>query len=244
MATSSANTIWIIGGSSGIGAALAARYARDGARLVITGRKQEAVDAAVAKLGAGHVGAVADTIDVPSLERVAAAHGPFDKVIVTAGIYDPGAVLAADQDKAEQIFSVNLVGMFNAARVGARTVRKGGQVVLFGSATAIFGLPQGQVYSSTKAGIANLAQSMRAELWPDVDVRLVTPGFVRTPMTDMNDFQMPFILEPDDAAERIVKGLDGGRFEIAFPRRLIWPLKLLAALPHPIAFALTARLKQ
>lgn len=236
--------IWIIGGSSGIGTALAHAYAKRGAQVVISGRKQDGLDTVLATLGTGHAGVVADVNDVSSLERAAAAHGPFDRVITTAAIYDPGAVLQADQEKAEAIIVANLTGTFNVARVGAKYVRKGGQVVLFGSAAAIFGLPQGQVYSATKAGIVNLAQSLRAELWPDVDVRLVTPGFVRTRLTDQNNFEMPAILEPEDAANRIVKGLDGKSFEVAFPRRLIWPLRLLAALPKPIAFALSARLKQ
>lgn len=241
---SQAENIWIIGGSSGIGAALAEAYAARGAKVVISGRKQAALDQMLTRLGPGHRGIVADVNDVASLEDAGAAHGPFDKVITTAAIYDPGAVLEADQDKAEAIIVANLTGTFNVARVGARHVRKGGQIVLFGSAAAIFGLPQGQVYSATKAGIVNLAQSLRAELWPDIDVRLVTPGFVRTRLTDQNQFEMPAILEPEDAARRIVRGLDGKSFEIAFPRRLIWPLRLLAALPKPLAFALSARLKQ
>lgn len=236
--------IWIIGGSSGIGTALAEAFAAQGAQVVISGRKQEALEDVLAKLGTGHRAVVADVGDVESLERAAAAQGPFDRVITTAAIYDPGAVLAADQEKAEAIIVANLTGTFNVARVGARHLRKGGQLVLFGSAAAIFGLPQGQVYSATKAGIVNLAQSLRAELWPDVDVRLVTPGFVRTRLTDQNSFDMPAILEPDEAAKRIINGLNGKSFEIAFPRRLIWPLRLLAALPKPIAFALSRRLKQ
>ncbi len=152
-------------------------------------------------------------------------------------------MLKADQNKAEAIFAVNLTGTFNVARVGAGALRPGGQLVLFGSASAIFGLPNGQVYSATKAAIVSLAQSLRVELAPEVDVRLVTPGFVRTPLTDLNDFDMPGLMEPEEAVKRILRGLAGKSFEIAFPRRLIWPLKVLAALPHPIAFALTRRLK-
>src|SRR5690606_28517088 len=102
-------------------------------------------------------------------------------------------------EKAAEIITANLTGTFNVARTGARHLRRGGQLVLFGSAAAIFGLPQGQVYSASKAGIVNLAQSLRAELWPDVDVRLVTPGFVRTPLTAQNEFDMPAILEPEEA---------------------------------------------
>ena len=239
----SGENIWIIGGSSGIGAALAEAFAKSGAKVVISGRDEKALTDMVEKIGPALIAARADAVDVASLEAVANTHGPFDRVITTAAIYDPGPVLKADQKKAEAIFAVNLTGTFNVARVGARALRQGGQLVLFGSASAIFGLPNGQVYSATKAAIVSLAQSLRVELAPEVDVRLVTPGFVRTPLTDMNTFDMPAILEPEEAVERIIKGLASRRFEIAFPRRLIWPLKWLAALPHPIAFALTRKLK-
>ena len=236
--------IWIIGGSGGIGAALADVLAQDGAQIVISGRRQDAIDRQVRRLGANHQGAMADVADAHSLGEVAAQHGPFDRVITTAAIYDPGAVLGADQERAEAIFKVNLVGSFNVARVAAANLRPGGQLVLFGSAAAIIGLPQGQVYSSTKAAIVNLAQSLRVELAPDVDVRLVTPGFVRTDLTAKNNFEMPFLMEPEEAARRILRGLHGPSFEIAFPRRLIWPLRLLAWLPKAVTFRLTARLKQ
>ena len=234
--------IWIIGGSSGIGEAMARAYAARGALVVISGRDEKALEAALARIGPGQLAARADAVDPQSLAAVAEQHGPFDRVITTAAIYDPGPLGKADQNKAEAIFSVNLTGTFNVARVAINALKPGGQLVLFGSAAAIFGLPNGQVYSATKAAIVNMAQSLRAELWPQIDVRLVTPGFVRTPLTDKNEFAMPGLMEPEDAARRILKGLDGRSFEIAFPRRLIWPLKLLGVLPHPIAFALTKRL--
>ena len=234
--------IWIIGGSSGIGEAMARAYAARGALVVISGRDEKALEAALTRIGPGQLAARADAVDPQSLAAVAEQHGPFDRVITTAAIYDPGPMGKADQNKAEAIFSVNLTGTFNVARVAINALKPGGQLVLFGSAAAIFGLPNGQVYSATKAAIVNMAQSLRAELWPQIDVRLVTPGFVRTPLTDKNEFAMPGLMEPEDAAKRILRGLDGRSFEIAFPRRLIWPLKLLGVLPHPIAFALTKRL--
>lgn len=238
----SGEKIWIIGGSSGIGEALAKAYADHKTLVVISGRNEKALEAALARIGTGHFAEPADVTDPASLEKVARLHGPFDKIITTAAIYDPGPVGKAEQKKAEAILAVNLTGTFNVARVARNALKPGGQLVLFGSAAAIFGLPNGQVYSATKAAIVNLAQSLRVEYAPDVDVRLVTPGFVRTPLTDLNDFPMPGLMEPEDAAARIVRGLDGKAFEIAFPRRLIWPLRLLNLLPRPLAFAITRRL--
>ncbi|MBJ3785936.1 SDR family NAD(P)-dependent oxidoreductase [Devosia sediminis] len=237
----SGEKVWIIGGSSGIGEALAKAYATHKALVVISGRDEKALDAALSRIGNGHFAARADVTDPDSLAAVAELHGPFDKIITTAAIYDPGPVGKAEQKKAEAIFAVNLTGTFNVARVARGALKPGGQLVLFGSAAAIFGLPNGQVYSATKAAIVNLAQSLRVEYAPDVDVRLVTPGFVRTPLTDLNEFPMPGLMEPVDAAQRIIRGLDGRAFEIAFPRRLIWPLRLLALLPRPLAFAITQR---
>jgi short-subunit dehydrogenase len=236
--------IWIVGGGGGIGAALAELMAKKGATVLISGRNQEALDRQLEKLGAGHLAATADVSETDSLAQVAAAYGPFDRIISTAALYQPGPLLKADPEKASTIFRVNLEGTFNLARIASTHLKPGGQLVLFGSAAAIIGLPQGQVYSATKAGIANMAQSLRAELWPKIDVRLVTPGFVRTDLTAANEFEMPFIMEPDEAARRILDGLDGKSFEIAFPRRLIWPLRLLAALPSAISLRVTARLKQ
>ena len=238
----SGEKVWIIGGSSGIGDALAQAYAARGALVVISGRDRQALDAALSRIGPRHYAARADAVDPASLASVVEQHGPFDRVITTAAIYDPGPLGKADQHKAEAIFAVNLTGTFNVARAAMTALKPGGQLVLFGSAAAIFGLPNGQVYSASKPAVVNMAQSLRAELWPQIDVRLVTPGFVRTPLTDKNEFAMPGLMEPEAAARRILKGLDGRSFEIAFPRRLIWPLKLLGVLPHPIAFALTQRL--
>ena len=235
--------IWIIGGSSGIGEAMARAYAARGALVVISGRNKDALDAALTRIGPGQHAMVADAIDRDSLETAASLHGPFDRIVSTAAIYNPGALTKADAVEAAKVFEVNLTGTFNVAQIGAQHIRPGGQLVLFGSAAAIFGLPNGQVYSATKAGIVNLAQSLRSELWPQIDVRLVTPGFVRTPLTDKNDFAMPGLMEPAEAASRILKGLDGKNFEIAFPRRLIWPLKLLGVLPHSLAFAITSRMR-
>ena len=104
------------------------------------------------------------------------------------------------------------------------------------------GLPQGQIYSAIKAGVINLAESLRAELAPEVDVRLISPGFVDTRLTQKNDFDMPALIQPEDAAAAIVKGLDKGGFELHFPRRLTLPLKFLRALPYGLALRLTRRL--
>jgi NAD(P)-dependent dehydrogenase (short-subunit alcohol dehydrogenase family) len=234
--------IWIMGASDGIGAALARALAAQGARLILSARSEGRVQALAAELGAEAI--AADVADSASLQTAAdriAMSGPLDRAITLAAIYDPGRVMAVDPALAAQIVTVNLTGSFNFVRAAVPLLRPGGQLALTGSVAGYVGLPQGQIYSATKAGVINLAESLRAELAPRVDVRLICPGFVATRLTEKNDFAMPGLLQPEQAAQTILAGLDGRGFEIHFPRRLTWPLKLLRALPYGLALPLTRR---
>ncbi|MCB1330718.1 MAG: SDR family NAD(P)-dependent oxidoreductase [Maritimibacter sp.] len=244
-ATRDRETIWIIGASDGIGAALARAYARRGARLVLSARSEGRLETLADSLGSDHVVLPLDVADRESVERAAdrvALLGPIDRVITLAAIYDPGKVTEIDPDTAARIVQVNLTGSLYVAQAAVPVLRPGGQLVLTGSVAGYVGLPQGQIYSATKAGVINLAESLRAELKGRIDVRLVSPGFVDTRLTGKNDFTMPAMLQPDEAAAAIVAGLDRKAFEIHFPRRLTLALKLLRALPYGAALPLTARL--
>ena len=240
-----AETIWIIGASDGIGAALAREYARRGARLVLSARSEDRLEALAESLGPGHFVVPLDVADrdsvVAAADRVALL-GPIDRVITLAALYDPGKVTALDPGMAAKIVAVNLTGSFHVAQAAVPLLRPGGQLVLTGSVAGYVGLPRGQIYSATKAGVINLAESLRAELAGRVDVRLVNPGFVDTRLTGKNDFTMPALLDPAEAAVAIAEGLDRKAFEIHFPRRLTLALKLLRALPYRAALPLTARL--
>jgi len=240
-----AETIWIIGASDGIGAALAREYARRGARLVLSARSETRLQPLAESLGPDHV---VVPLDVGQPGSVAAAAGriaamfPVDRVINMAALYDPGKTVEIDPDMAARIVQVNLTGSLHVAQAAVRVLRKGGQLALTGSVAGYFGLPQGQIYSATKAGVINLAESLRVELKGQVDVRLISPGFVDTRLTDKNEFTMPALLAPPEAATAIADGLDRKRFEIHFPRRLTLALKLLRALPYGVAFPITGRL--
>lgn len=240
-----AETIWIVGASDGIGAALAREYARRGARLVLSARSEDRLNALADSLGEGHA---VVPLDVGEWASVAAAAGricalfPVDRVINMAAIYDPGKTVEIDPDMAAKIVQVNLTGSLNVAQAAVRVLRKGGQLALTGSVAGYFGLPQGQIYSATKAGVINLAESLRAELKGQIDVRLISPGFVDTRLTGKNDFTMPALRTPPQAATAIANGLDRRGFEIHFPRRLTLALKLLRALPYGAAFPITGRL--
>ncbi len=238
-------TIWITGGGSGIGLALARRWARGGATLVLSGRDGDRLQRAVAELGGG---AHALPVDVSREEAVAAAvnrllerHGAPEIAVLNAGVYHPTARLSAAG--IESHLQTNLLGVARCLEqlLPALRERGGGQVVLMGSPAGYFGLPGATGYGASKAALLNLAES----LWPElraagIDLRLVSPGFVDTPMVAGNRFPMPFLMSPDEAARRITRGLEGRAFEIAFPRRLVWPMKAIRCLPASLRVRLLA----
>ncbi|MGH1329747.1 MAG: SDR family NAD(P)-dependent oxidoreductase [Paracoccaceae bacterium] len=240
-----AETIWIIGASQGIGAALAQTWAAQGARLILSARSSAPLETLAAALGPEHIALSLDVTKRESLDSAAAKIaqiGPIDRVINLAALYDPGKVTDLDPIKAAQIITANLTGSFHIAQIAPSLLRAGGQLALCGSVAGYIGLPQGQIYSATKAGVINLAESLRAEWAPRYDVRLISPGFVDTRLTQQNDFKMPALVPPQRAADAIIKGLNSRRFEIHFPRRLTLSLKALRALPYWLSLPLTRRL--
>lgn len=241
---SAAPEIWIIGASSGIGAALARAYAARGSNVLISARSMTGLQDVAAGLPNIRILPL-DLAQQDALPAAAAAlpAGRFDAVFCTAALYDPGKVADIDLAALDQLLRVNLFSQFQLAQCAPPLLRHGGQLVLFGSVAGYMGLPKGQPYSATKAALINLAESLRIELAPRVDVRLVCPGFVETRLTAKNDFAMPAIISAEVAAARIIKGLRGRRFEIHFPRRFTLGLKLLRILPYRLSLALMRRLR-
>jgi short-subunit dehydrogenase len=226
---------------------LAREWAHRGARLILSARSQDRLEDLAAELGPQHIPLALDVSDRASIDAAAAKMSeitPIDRVVHLAALYDPGKTADLDPDAAAQIVTTNLTGSFHVAQVAPPLLRAGGQLALCGSVAGYIGLPQGQIYSATKAGVINLAESLRAELSGRVDVRLINPGFVDTRLTQRNTFNMPAIMTPKAAACAIVDGLSARHFEVHFPRRLTWGLKLLSALPYWVALPLTKRLTQ
>lgn len=239
----SGKTVWIIGASEGIGAALARALAQEGATLILSARNATALEA----LAAGCGGAQVLPLDLATPGALAAAcegitPGSLDAVICTAALYDPGLVADLDPEATARLVAVNLLGSFDIARLTPPLIRDGGQLVLFGSVAGYLGLPGGQPYSATKAAVNNLAESLRVELAPRVAVRLVCPGFVSTRLTDKNAFTMPAIITPEVAAQAVIRGLQTRAFELHFPKRFTLAIKLLRLLPYALSLRLTARL--
>lgn len=231
----SQNRIWIIGASDGIGAALAHEYAKEGAQLILSARSSQPLEDLADALAGDHMVVPVDISDRAQLEQAAtiiARSGPLDCIINMAAIYDPGTVARVDAARAAQVIAVNITGSFNVAQVAPPLLRKGGQLAMCGSVAGYFGLPNGQIYSATKAAVINLTETLYVELRETVDVRLISPGFVDTRLTQRNDFKMPAIVTPEVAAKEIVKGLRSRQFEIHFPRRFTRAVKLLRLLPY------------
>jgi len=244
--------IWIIGASSGIGAQLARELASQGAHVAISARSEDKLKKVKADLhGSKHVAAPLDISDVKSIskakETILKDFPQIDSTVVMAAIYDADDGKQKSLSKIHKIIDVNVGGAFNVVDVlrPYYTQQKAGQLVLCGSVAGYCGLPSGQPYSATKAAIMNLAQSLRIDLEADnIEVKLISPGFVETPMTDQNDFEMPMIIKPEQAAKAIAKGLCSRRFEIHFPKRFTMIMKLLRLLPYPLYFWLTRKMKK
>jgi short-subunit dehydrogenase len=160
-----------------------------------------------------------------------------------AAVYTPTLLADMDMDDARLTVNVNVMGALNFihAVYGPMCAQGRGQIALCGSVAGYCGLPAGQPYGATKAAIINLAESLRVEAAAHgVDVRVINPGFVRTPLADKNDFDMPMIMSPEDAAKALADGLAGRRFEIRFPVKFTRIVRWLSLLPYPLFFKITA----
>lgn len=237
--------IWIIGASSGIGAALAKDLALRGATLALSARRKEALETLKASLGEQHKIFALDITDAEMVTRTAqairAAFGRIDRVIFLAAAYTPMKLTELDIAVTRQMIETNLMGAFHAvdAVLPILKEQQRGQIALCGSVAGYTGLPGGQPYSATKAAIINLAESLRAELPATMDVKLISPGFVRSELTDKNDFNMPMIISAEQAATAIAEGLQGSAFEIHFPKKFTLLLKFIRLLPYSLMFLIT-----
>jgi short-subunit dehydrogenase len=243
--------IWITGASSGIGRAVALAYAGAGAAVAVSARSADALGALAAEPAGG--GCIqpfpVDVTDraamLDTVARIEAALGPIELAILNAGTHEPVDARAFDAAVFDRLFAVNLAGTVNglAAILPRFVARRAGHVALVASVAGYGGLPTAAAYGATKAAMINLAEALKFDLDPvGVRVSLVNPGFVRTPLTDKNPFAMPALMEVDDAARALVRGLARGGFEVTFPRRFTYVLKLLRLLPYRLYFPLMARI--
>jgi NADP-dependent 3-hydroxy acid dehydrogenase YdfG len=240
---------WVTGASSGIGREVAAQLANAGWTVAISARRQEELET----LAAAHTGKMLvvplDITDQAAVDaavaRIRAETGrPIARAILNAGTYLRDTAPDFDVQKFKTQLDVNLLGTANclAALMPGMLAGKSGQIGIVASLAGLAGLPGAVTYSSTKAALLAMAQSLKFDFdRNNVGISVILPGFVKTPLTEKNKFPMPLLMEVTDAARVILSGLDSGRFLIAFPAGLAWPLRFLRLLPAPIYFALVSR---
>jgi NAD(P)-dependent dehydrogenase (short-subunit alcohol dehydrogenase family) len=233
--------IWLTGATSGIGEAVAKKLIAEGHHVVVSARKQAALDA----LCEGHPNAYPLALDVSDRQAVLAAGqqigeklGALDLALFNAGTCEYLNAQDFDMDLVERVFTPNLFGTLygvEAALPLLRAARKEGKparLAATSSASAYLPLPRAEAYGASKAAVSYFLESLRLDLDQEgIDVSLIHPGFVKTPLTERNDFPMPMQVSADAAAEAIINGLVKGQLDIHFPRRFTYLVKFLGILP-------------
>lgn len=243
--------VWLVGASSGIGRAVAEQLHARGAQVIVSARQQPLLQA-FAETHPGSQAVALDVTDARAVQEAAVrlqSEGDLDLVCYCAGYYRPMRADSLALPELLQHQQVNLTGalhviaavvpgLLESARAG-RTPH----LSLVASVAGWRGLPQGLAYGPTKAALINLAETLFLDLRPHgIGVSIVNPGFVDTPLTRQNDFAMPALLTPAQAAEAMLRGWAHGDFELHFPRRFTCWLKLLRILPYRWYFALVHRM--
>lgn len=248
----SENIVWITGASSGIGRKLALLYAKNGWLVYASARNTQTLQVLSdeSKNLTGNIVAAPMDVTYPTdiqsfVDKRVATQTLPTLSILNAGYYEAIGLEDLTMENIEATFDVNFFGVARSITALLPHYRKAksGHLAIVSSVAAYTGLPRAAAYGSSKAALIHLCESIKCECdAAGISLSMVNPGFVRTPLTDKNNFTMPFIIEPDDAARRIKTGLDKKRFDINFPKRFSLLLKALRLLPYPLYFALTCRL--
>lgn len=238
--------VWLVGASSGIGAAVARELAGRGARLALSARRGDALQALQADGLADALLLPCDATDAASLAgaraRLLAQWGGVDLIVYLAGDYVPMRADSFDLATAERVIAVNFNGALRLTASVLCDLAPGGGIAFVASVAGYRGLPKALCYGPGKAALIHFAEVLHIDLAPrGIGVWLVSPGFVATRLTARNDFAMPALLTPQQAAREFVDGFSRGRFEIHFPRRFTWLMKFAALLPYSVHFALMRR---
>ena len=240
--------IWLTGASSGIGLALAEQLAEQGHRVALTARRREPLLALAERYPDQLLVVTADLTDVHAVreaaERIDAAWGGLDWAVLNAGTCEYMELPHFSAALLERVMRVTVLGTANCIEVALPLLRRSSapRLAAVGSSVTYLPLPRAEAYGASKAAVRYLMQSLELDLAEEgVAVTLISPGFVDTPLTARNDFAMPMRVSAEDAARRIVRGLERGQREIRFPGRFIGVLRLIAALPAGLRVALTRR---
>jgi len=242
-------TIWITGGSTGIGKALAVKFASKGWNVAVSARREELLN----ELSDQYENISAFPLDVTDKQKCAEVfdqikkkYEDIDICFFSTGTWNPKKEKEIDVEQIEEVFKINFFGTVNTIKTVEQYFRdrKKGTITIVSSIAGYRGLPNSTGYGPSKSALNNLAESLYFDFKRfGVRVCLVSPGFIKTPMTDKNDFKMPFIKTTDYAANKIYDGLiNKNVFEIHFPKSLTIILKILSFLPSKLYFSLVGQM--
>jgi short-subunit dehydrogenase len=242
-------TIWITGGSTGIGKALAVKFASKGWNVAVSARREELLN----ELSDQYENISAFPLDVTDKQKCAEVfdqikkkYEDIDICFFSTGTWNPKKEKEIDVEQIEEVFKINFFGTVNTIKAVEQYFRdrKKGTITIVSSIAGYRGLPNSTGYGPSKSALNNLAESLYFDFKRfGVRICLVSPGFIKTPMTDKNDFKMPFIKTTDYAANKIYDGLiNKNVFEIHFPKSLTIMLKILSFLPSKLYFSLVGQM--
>jgi short-subunit dehydrogenase len=251
--------IWLVGASSGIGQSLAFAYAELGHRVFISARSADTLGTQASKYNeaagdnkesSGELVAVPmDVTDSASIDN-AVSHiksyvDHLDSVIINAGTCEYIDDVFIDINLFRRVMETNLFGAVQVSNSALPLLLNNpqSQLVFVSSSVTYQALPRAHAYGGSKAALRYFAECLKTDIqYQGVDVRLVSPGFVKTPLTDKNDFEMPFMITSENAAQRIIDGLQTNKFDIHFPKRFTIPLKIFSFLPDRLKFKLLGKM--
>lgn len=235
---------WLVGASEGLGAALAQKISAAGAEVIVSARNAERLEEVAGALPGKSSVVPIDVSDDDSVAHAAEAAGEVDGVVILAGVYWPMASTEWKAEEAVAMADVNFTGTIRVLGhvVPGMVARDAGHIFLTGSLSGFRGLPGAVGYGASKAGVMSLAQTMRGDLWrTGVRVQLANPGFIKTRLTDKNDFNMPFLMTPEQAAQDMFELMcDDGAFDRHFPSVFSWAFRLSRFLPNWLYYRLFA----
>ena len=241
-------TIWITGASSGIGKALAIKFAQEGWKVAISARREELLK----EISKSQKNISYFPLDVTDSEKCKSVFeeikkklGDIDISVFSTGIHDPKSEKTLNLEKVKKIMEVNFFGTVNSINSVYEYYksRKSGHISIVSSVAGYRGLPAAGAYCASKSALSSFAESLYFDLKRhDVRVSLISPGFIKTPMTDKNDFPMPMIKSAEFAAEQMFKGLTKSKsFEIHFPKSFTSIMKVLKVIPNGLYFKIVEK---
>lgn len=234
---------WLVGASEGLGASLAKKLSDAGAELILSARNAERLGEIASGLSSNVEVLPVDVTDQAAVEQAAETVGQIDGIVYLSAAYWPMHTTDWNTNHAAQMVDVNLTGAMRV--VGAvlpKFLAQGhGHIVFTGSLAAFRGLPASVGYSASKAAMVSLAETMRLDLkGTGIEVQIAHPGFIRTRLTDKNDFTMPSIMEPDEAADHMFRAMRGRRFTTSFPGVFALVMRCLQLFPNWLYFRVFA----